>query len=43
MSFRLFNAPASFEGYINEILIKKPYIFVIVYLNDIFIYNKGPG
>ena len=43
MSFRLFNAPASFQGYINKILAKKLNIFVIVYLDDIFIYTKDPG
>ena len=40
--FRLSNAPASFQGYINEILVKKLDIFVIVYLDDIFIYTKDP-
>ena len=34
------NKSASFQGYINKILAKKLYIFVIVYLNDIFIYIK---
>ena len=43
MSFRLFNAPASFQGYINKILAKKLDIFVIFYLNDIFIYIEDPG
>ena len=37
MFFRLSNAPASFQGYINKILSKKLDIFVIIYLNDIFI------
>ena len=40
MLFRLFNAPASFQGYINKTLFKKINIFVIVYLDDIFIYTK---
>ena len=40
MPFRLFNAPASFQGYINKILVKKLDIFVIVYLDNIRIYTK---
>ena len=40
MSFSLSNAPASFQGYINKILAKKLNIFVIVYLDDIFIYTE---
>ena len=40
--FGLFNAPASFQSYINKILAKKLNIFVIVYLNDIFIYIEDP-
>ena len=43
MPFRLSNAPASFQGYINKMLTKKLNIFVIVYLNDIFIYAKDLG
>ena len=43
MPFRLSDAPASFQGYINKILAKKLNIFVIVYFNDIFIYTKDPG
>ena len=43
MPFRLSNAPASFQGYINKILAEKLDIFVIVYLDDIFIYTKDPG
>ena len=43
MSFRLSNAPASFQSYINKILAKKLNIFIIVYLNNIFIYTKDPG
>ena len=43
MLFRLFNAPASFQDYINKILAEKLDIFVIVYLNDIFIYIKDPS
>ena len=43
MLFELFNALVSFQGYINKILAKKLNIFVIVYLDDIFIYTKDPG
>ena len=40
MPFGLSNAPASFQGYINKILVEKLNIFVIVYLDDIFIYTE---
>ena len=43
MPFGLSNIPASFQGYINKILAKKLDIFVIVYLDDIFIYIKDLG
>ena len=43
MFFRLSNAPASFQGYINKILTKELYIFIIIYLNDNFIYTDDPG
>ena len=43
MPFGLSNALASFQGYINKILAKKLDIFVIIYLDDIFIYTKDPG
>ena len=43
MPFGLFNAPASFQGYINKILSTKLNIFVIVYLDDILIYTKDEG
>ena len=43
MFFRLSNAPASFQGYINKILIEKLNVFVIVYLDDILIYIKDEG
>ena len=39
MSFGLTNAPTSFQKYINKIFTKKFDIFVIVYLDNIFIYN----
>ncbi len=40
MPFGLSNASTSFQGYINKILIEKPDIFVIVYLDDILIYTE---
>ena len=40
MSFSLFNAPASFQDYINKIPAEKLNIFVIVYLHNILIYTK---
>ena len=41
--FGLSNVLASFQDYINKILAKKLDIFIIVYLNDIFIYTKDQG
>lgn len=41
--FGFFNAPISFQGYINKIFGKKLDIFVIVYLDYFFIYIKDPG
>ena len=43
MLFRLFNLPASFQGYINKILAEKLNIFIIVYLDDILIYTQEKG
>ena len=43
MFLRLSNALASFQSYINKILAKKLDIFVIIYLNNIFIYIKDLG
>lgn len=43
MSFGLTNTPATFENYINKILMEKFNIFVIVYLDNIFIYFKSEG
>ena len=43
MPFGLFNAPASFQGYINKIFAKKLDIFVIVYLDNILVYTKDLG
>ena len=37
MFFRLSNVPASFQGYINKILVEKLDIFMIIYLDDILI------
>ena len=41
--FGLFNALATFEGYIKKIIAEKLNIFVIVYLDDILIYTEDPG
>ena len=41
MPFGLTNVLASFQGYINKIFAKKLHIFVIVYLDDIFIYTDN--
>ena len=38
MLFRLRNALARFQKYINNIIAKKLNIFIIVYLDNIFIY-----
>ena len=43
MPFELSNTPASFQDYINKILIEKLNIFIIIYLYDILIYTKNPG
>lgn len=43
MSFRMSNAPVSFQGFINKIVAKKLDIFVIVNLDDILIYTKNQG
>lgn len=43
MPFGFFNAPASFQGYINKILAEKLDVFVIVYLDDILIYTEDSG
>lgn len=43
MPFSLSNTPASFQGYINKILIEKFDIFVIVYLANILVYTENSG
>ena len=43
MFFSLFNTLASFQDYINKILAEKFDIFIIVYLDDIFIYIEDQG
>ena len=40
MSFGLSNIPATFQLYINKYQAEKLDVFVIVYLNDIFIYTN---
>ncbi len=43
MPFEWINAPATFHGYIIKILAEKLDVFVILYLNDIFIYTENKG
>lgn len=43
MFFRMPNALASFEGFINKIFAKKLDIFVIFYLDNIVIYTQNQG
>lgn len=42
MLFGRYNAPASFQRYINKILAEKLNVFVIVYMDDILIYTEDP-
>lgn len=41
MLLGLFKASASLQGYMNKILVKKLYIFIIIYLNNLFIYIEN--
>ena len=43
MPFKLSNISANFQDYINKILAEKLDIFVIVYLDNIFIYTEDQG
>ncbi len=43
LPFGLSNILATFQGYINKILAEKLDIFIIVYLDDIFIYTESEG
>ena len=43
MLFGLSNAPATFQKYVNKILVEKLDIFIIVYLDDILIYTNDLG
>lgn len=43
MLLGFFNAPASFQRYINKILVKKLNALIIEYLDNIFNYIKAPG
>ena len=41
MSFRLINASAMFQTYINNVLREHLDVFVVVYLDDILVYSKN--
>ena len=41
MSFKLINAPAMFQTYINNVLREHLNVFVIIYLDDILVYSKN--
>ena len=43
MLFGLSHVSISFQSQINKILTENLYIFVIVYLDNIFIYTKHPN
>ena len=40
MPFRLTNAPATFQAFINNILKKYLNVFIIIYFNNILIYSQ---
>lgn len=41
LSFGFFNAPVTFQAYINKTLAEKLDVFCIVYLHDILIYSQN--
>ena len=41
MSFKLINAPAIFQTYINNVLREHLDVFVMIYFNDILVYLKN--
>jgi Reverse transcriptase (RNA-dependent DNA polymerase) len=41
MSFKLTNAPATYQAFINNILREYLDDFIVTYLNNIFIYSKN--
>ena len=41
ISFKLINASATFQTYINNILKEHLNMFIIIYLNNILIYSKN--
>ena len=43
MLFGFFNTLASFQSYVNKILVEKLDIFIIIYLNNILIYTNDTG
>ena len=43
MSFGFSNVTATFQEYVNKILVEKLDVFIIVYLDDILIYNENLG
>ena len=43
MPFELTKILAIIQGYINKILAEKLDVFMIMYLNDFFIYTKSKG
>ena len=42
MPFRLANTPATFQAYINEVLVNLVDVICVVYLDEIFIYSHNP-